>query len=375
MKFIANREELLKALLITSKISPSKSIDMSTTYIKIDLNERGLFFTSTDGKLSIISKVPFIIDNTQIIRDIVYGSTLINAQLFTEIVKRIDGKELSFELIDDSIVKIENEKSDFKLNAIDPNEFHDIDFSFDGVKITLLTKNFIEAINQVSFAVSLNTKDTRQSLGGVNIESVPSKLVFTATDGARLAKKEIYLELDEKINATISAKTLQEVIRTITTENSIDIYINERRALFVLNNTLINASLINESYPSTKNIIPKNFYYTLTVNSNELISAMERVSLFSTERENVIKLTMTNEYVEVSSKSLQVGSAVERIKSFDFNGERLEISFNSEFVKSAIKSLDVEEVTINFLGEMKPFTVVNKDDDSVIQLITPVRTY
>ena len=102
---------------------------------------------------------------------------------------------------------------------------------------------------------------------------------------------------------------------------------------------------------------------------------MERVSLFSTERENVIKLTMTNEYVEVSSKSLQVGSAVERIKSFDFNGERLEISFNSEFVKSAIKSLDVEEVTINFLGEMKPFTVVNKDDDSVIQLITPVRTY
>ena len=84
---------------------------------------------------------------------------------------------------------------------------------------------------------------------------------------------------------------------------------------------------------------------------------------------------MNENKVEVSSKSQQIGSGVENISNFKFKGDRLEISFNNEYVKSAIKALNCEDVTINFLGEMKPFTILNKNDNSVIQLITPVRTY
>ena len=144
---------------------------------------------------------------------------------------------------------------------------------------------------------------------------------------------------------------------------------------FVLNNTIISSRLINGEYPNTKNIIPRSFYYLLEINASEFVSAMERVSLFSIEKDSVVKLTMNEEKVEVSSKSQQVGSAVETISNFRYKGERLEISFNSEYVKSAIRSLKGTDVLLSFLGEMKPFTVTDKNDDSIVQLITPVRPY
>lgn len=375
MKFIAKKEELSKVLNNVVKIIPSKGNDNTLPYLKIDLTSDGLFFTGTNGEISIISKMPIVLDDTQIIRDIVNGSTLVNANLFNEIVKRIDGDELSFELIDQSIAKIQNETSDFKLNTLNPDEYRDLDFSKKGIKLTLLSKNFIEAINQVAFAVSVK-ENNRRALTGINIQNIPSKIIFTATDGARLARKELYMDILESINITIPAKWVLEVIRTIQTENAIDIYLNENKALFCLNNTLISINLIADSFPNTKNIIPKNFFYTLTVNSNELINAIDRVSLFAPDdRANIVKLTMNSGGVSLSSVSPTNGSGVETIKSFNFIGERLEISFNGEFVKNAIRALTAEEVCMNFLGEMKPFTITNPSDESVIQLITPVRTY
>ena len=84
---------------------------------------------------------------------------------------------------------------------------------------------------------------------------------------------------------------------------------------------------------------------------------------------------MSEDGVEISAKSSQVGSAVEKLELFKFDGQQLKISFNSEFVLAAVRALGSEDVTFLFVGEMKPFVVKNNADPSVIQIVTPVRTY
>ena len=79
--------------------------------------------------------------------------------------------------------------------------------------------------------------------------------------------------------------------------------------------------------------------------------------------------------LEISAKSSQVGSAVEKIDVFNYAGQNLKVSFNSEFVIAAVKALGAQDVTFAFVGEMKPFVVKNASDESVIQIVTPVRTY
>ena len=84
---------------------------------------------------------------------------------------------------------------------------------------------------------------------------------------------------------------------------------------------------------------------------------------------------MREEEVEVSAKSDASGSALEKISTFQYTGDRLDVSFNSQFVIDAIRAVRSEDVLICFLGEMKPFVVKNPKDDSVVELITPMRTF
>ena len=92
-------------------------------------------------------------------------------------------------------------------------------------------------------------------------------------------------------------------------------------------------------------------------------------------RENIVDLSMDENVVEFSAKSSQAGSAFEQIETYKYDGEPFKISFNSEFVLSAVKGLGCEDVVLKFEGSMKPFVISDPSDDSVTQVITPVRTH
>ncbi|MFA6755511.1 MAG: DNA polymerase III subunit beta [Bacilli bacterium] len=374
MKFTINKEIFTKALLNTTKIIQPKSINAALVNIKMVLDANGLNLTgSNGGDISISQTIPLYSGDQEIIRDVRPGGVLVNAQILTNIARSIDGAELTFELMDDSLAKIANEKSVFKLNSIRVEEYPEIDFSKSGTRVEIPTKDFIDSVNEVSFAAL--TKESRPILTAVNFCGSNGCLTMTATDGARLAEKKLSVVLDQVFSINIPSKSLMECVKSITNEQKIVLYISEKKVIFELKDTLISSRLVAGEYPNTKNIIPKQFNYFLEVNANEFLTAMNRTSLLSVERENVVKVTMNSQRVEISSKSQQVGSAVESLNVFKFTGERLEISFNSELVSAAIKALKSEDVLISFIGEMKPFTVTNKNDSNIIQLITPVRTY
>lgn len=374
MKFIINRELFTKALLNVTKIIQVKSYNPILTNVKLEIKKDGLTILGSSGDISIKTFVPTMLNDIQYIRDISEGAILVNANSLSELIKKLSSDEITFELVDDTLLNVKcNGKYDYKFICIRPEEYADIDFSQDGARIEISVTDFMDAVNQVAFAASL--KDARPVLKGVNLESNASNLTFVATDGARLAKKTLNVAIQERLNVTIPAKTLFEIARSITDEKTIECYVSHKKILFLLNNMLVSARLLSDSYPNTKNSFSSTYFYFLEVNGNELISAMERVSLFSLERNNVVKLTMSEDKIEVSSKSQQIGSAVESISNFKYKGDKLEMSFNSEYVKNAIRALKSEDVLISFLGEMKPFIISDKADESIVQLITPVRVY
>lgn len=373
MKFTINREEFTKTLLNVSRIVSSKNTIATLSMLKLTLDSKGLNVVGSNDDMTISETIPLFKEDKEIIRDIKQGSILVNARIITEIARKIEGEELTFELIDDSIIRIANEKTNFDLNSISADEYPDVNLEFEGSHIILEKNQFVDAVEEVSFAAS--QKDTRLLLTCINLTGDENSLTITATDGARLACRILETNIGQNFSINISSRCLVEIMKTFTNEDQVEMFISEKKVLFVLNNMVMTSRLVPGEYPTTKNIIPKNFFYFLEVNSSEFLNTLDRISLLSAERENVIKLTLTSERCEVSSKSSQIGSAVETLNLFKYQGERLEISFNASFVISAIKALKCEDVLISFIGEMKPFTVTNKNDKNIIQLITPLRTY
>lgn len=372
MKFIINRDEFLKGITNAGRVAIAK-IDPILQYLKLDLFENRLEIIGSNGTLAISTKIPAIKNDKEIIREIVPGSTLINARLISEIVKHLEGQEVTFEILDDTMAKIESENSSFKLSSIRADEYREIDLSLDGIKVTMNVNDFIEAVNQVGFCAS--EKSSRPTLTAVNVECNSSSLIFVATDGARLGKKEIKIDNDDLFNVNIPAKSLFEAVKTITNEKDINLYVGDKKVAFEFNDTIMTTTLIGGDYPNVKNIIPRTFYYYLEVNAAEFLKAIDMGAITSGERENVVKLIMDEGKVTVTSKSQQNGSSDIKLDLFKYTGERLEMSFNCDYVSNAIRALKSQDVLISFVGEMKPFTVTNRNDDSVIQLITPVRTY
>lgn len=373
MRFTINREQFLKGLNIASKAIGSKVAIPLLLNFKLVLDEKGLSITGSNNELTIHTIVPNMIGTKEIIRNQKYGATLVASKILTEIARKIEGDEVSLEVIDDTIVKIDDGKSSFKLNSIKAEEYPEIDLESSGVSFEVKTPDFISLIEQTAFAAS--QKEQRPILTALNLEAYDFKLVATATDSARLARKSIDLSEEVKFSANISARTIIEISRLFENAPSVIISVSDKKMLFSFDGTVVASRLITGDYPNTKNIVPKTFNFFLEANAQELISAMERVSLLNVERENVVRLFLTEEAVEVTSKSQQVGSASEKIGTFQFSGDRLEVSFNGDYVISAIRAIKSEDVTIAFIGEMKPFVIKNNKDDSVVQLVTPVRTY
>ena len=376
MKFTIKREEFLKGLTIASRAISSKNAKPVLENFRLDLDERGLFITGTDENISIKTQVPYKLGEMDVIRNYKEGSVLIKAKLLVEMIRKMDSDEITLDVVDTTIATISsnsNNRSEYTLNCVKVDEYPDLDLEANGTQLTLARADFDILVSQTTFAASL--KEQRPILTALNLEASNGILTATATDSARMARKTLSIPLGIEFIANVPAKMMNEINHLLEGRESVDIAFSDKKALFTIGTTVVATRLIAGDYPNTKNIVPKMTNYSLEVNANDFVKAIERANILSLDRENIVDLSMSEEAVEISAKSSQVGSAVERIDAFRYVGQNLHISFNSSFVIDAIKALGSADVTFAFVGEMKPFIVENASDDSVVQIVTPVRTY
>ncbi|KHF27862.1 DNA polymerase III subunit beta [Anoxybacillus sp. BCO1] len=115
----------------------------------------------------------------------------------------------------------------------------------------------------------------------------------------------------------------------------------------------------------------------MIVKTKEFLQAIDRASLLAREgRNNVVRLsTLSDKVVEISSNSPEIGKVVEEVQCEQVEGEELKISFSAKYMMDALKALEGAEIKISFTGAMRPFVIRPLHDDSMLQLILPVRTY
>ena len=176
-------------------------------------------------------------------------------------------------------------------------------------------------------------------------------------------------------NITIPKLSLDEISKIIEKDELIELYVSDRKVLFVFDKNIIQTRLIDGSYPDTARLIPLEFDYELDINRADLLNAIDRVSLLLNEQNNIVKLDMSNEQVILSSYQQEIGSVEENLASSFYKGEPLTISFSCKYASDAIKSFSSDKIKILFTGEMKPFIVKDFDSDELLQLVLPVRTY
>lgn len=372
MKFTIDRSSFLKVLSTVNVAIGQKSPTPAFLNFKLEINESGLVVLGSDNDITIESVLPFVKNEKTLIENYTYGSTLISAKYLIEIIRRLDSQTVTLEIIDDVIVQISDNKSRFQLNAMRSEEYPDLDLSIIGETVSFRTEDFKKIVAQTSFAAS--TREVRPILTAINFKSVEGQVEFVATDSYRLAKKLYSIDSESSFEANIPVKVLTEVSKLLE-DDEIELHISSNKVVFKFNDTKVYSRLINGDFPKTSRMIPNTYPYVLQVNASKFIDAMQRVSLLAIERERIVKLSLSDNSVEISSKSEQIGSANEQVELFNYEGGRFDISFNVDYVIDAIKAAMSEDVVLSFAGEMNAFKVTSPTDESIVQIITPVRSY
>lgn len=369
MNFKIKRIKLLNALTKATKAVSIRSPLPVLTGIKFDLQENGLILTGSDSDITIQTRIDK--DDDLIINQT--GGVVLNSRYILDIVRKMDSEYINIQILDGSLTRISSATSKFDLNGTDILDYPRIDLSQTGTRISINSITLKNIISQTKFAAS--DKEHKPILTGINFKATNNQLECTATDSYRLAKKIVSLNEDVTFNITIPQKSLDEISKIIEKDEVIEMYVSDRKVLYVFDNNIIQTRLIDGSFPDTNRLIPETFDYELDLDTHYLLNAIDRVSLLTNEQNNIIKLDMNDNKVLLSSYMQEIGSVEEILDKSFYKGEPLSISFSSKYANEAIRSFNCSKIKILFTGEMKPFIIKDYDNDDVIQLVLPVRTF
>ncbi|MCH7323461.1 DNA polymerase III subunit beta [Solibacillus sp. MA9] len=378
MKFDILRDRLLDGLNDVMKAVSSKTTIPILTGIKIDVTNEGISLTGSDADITIQTFIHAEEDGQQIINITQTGSIVLQARMFNEIIRKLPTNEVEIEITNGFATIIRSGKSEFNLIGLDSTEYPQLPEVAADKQFAIPADLLKSIIRETVFAVA--TSESRPVLTGVNWKVEGNELICVATDSHRLARRKVNLDnLPTDITSVvIPGKSLNELNKILEdTNNPVQIVLTNQQVLFKTDDVLFFSRLLEGNYPDTSRLIPDEFKTTITINGKSLLQAIDRASLLAREdRNNVVRFeTLENQTIEVSSNSPEIGKVEEQIQVENLEGETLKISFSAKYMMEALKAIDSQDVVIEFTGAMRPFILRSALDDSILQLILPVRTY
>ncbi len=372
MKFMIKKPLILNALSTVGRVFQTSKVALPIlNNFKISVSKDNLIIVAANGETTIQTKIDTTDENgDQIINVDTEGEFLLNNRS-TEMIRKLAGSDVEFDLIDNSFILISDGNSEFRLNSERVKEYPDLDLSINKDFVNLDINQFIKAVNQVSFAAS--NKEMANILSAVNIKIKDKKLIMSATDANRLSRKIIDIDSDKEIEINIPSKTLIDISRMCENKNSLLISFDPRRATFKIDDTIVFSNLLTGSYPNLDTILGPKYTIDCLVNSKELIDAMGRVSLLFIDRQTAARLVISPNEFKIVARSPQFGSIEDKIKDYKFDSQEFEISLDCDYVVSALRAFDCQYVKLQFTGEVKPMFIRSDDEPNLVQVVTPLR--
>ena len=368
MKVVCYKDKILKAINSVVKGVASKTTMPILEGILIQTNDNEIKLTTYDLEIGIEYVIECEVKEQ--------GSTVVNAIMFSEIIRKLPDTEISISVNANNLLEIECEGSLYKLATMNPEEFPELPKIEveNGIEVEQI--NLKNMIKKTIFAVSM--EESRPIFTGCLFEIENNKLNLVAVDGFRLALRSLFLNKPtQNFSAVIPGKTLNEVNKILSDSfDIVKIGVSKNQALFEMENCKIVTRILDGEFLNYKNVIPNNWDTRILVNKSNIQNSFERISLISAssvekEKKYPVKVQVDIGKVTISCTN-QTGDAKEELY-VSTEGKNLEAGFNPKYFLDALKSIDDEEVYIEFVTSISPCLLKSTQNNDYVYMILPIR--
>ena len=368
MKFIVSSSYLLKQLQVLGGIINSNNTLPILDNFLFQLDQNSLTVSASDLETTISSKLE--VESSE------KGTICIPARLLLDTLKTFPEQPLTFTVEDNNTIEISSNHGKYALAYASGEEFpHAIELQ-DPSSTSLLGDVLATAISKTIFAAG--NDDLRPVMSGVFFQFSTEGLTFVATDAHKLVK---YSREDISASQTaefIMPKKPLNLIKSILagSEEEVTIEYNDSNAKFSFNNTEMVCRLIDGKYPNYEAVIPKENPNVLKIERNQFLNSVRRVSIFSNKTTHQIRLKIAGAELNISAEDVDYSNKAEERLTCDYQGDDMEIGFNSRFLLEMLGNLGSDNVRVEMSAPNRAGILIpadgTEDGEDLLMLVMPV---
>jgi len=367
MKFIVSSSQLLKQLqVLGGVINNSNTLPILDNFL-FELNQNELKISASDLETTMSTTINVESDSE--------GSVAISARLLLDTLKTFPNQPLTFKTEENNI-EISSSQGKYDMAYFDGSEFPK-SISIESPSSTVIPGAILAtAISKTIFAAG--NDDLRPVMSGVFFQFATDSLTFVATDAHKLVK---YARTDVVANEAaefIMPKKPLNLLKGILggSDSDVTIEYNDANAKFTFDNVVLVCRLIDGKYPNYEAVIPKENPNKLTVDRGTFLNSVKRVSIFSSKTTHQIRLKMAGTELNISAEDIDYSNKAEERLVCEYQGDDLQIGFNSRFLTEMLSNLNSNEISIemslpNRAGILTPIDGI-EEGEYITMLVMPV---
>jgi DNA polymerase-3 subunit beta len=368
MKFIVNSAYLLKQLSnINGVITTNPVVPILENFL-FELEKGGLTVTASDLQTSMITEIQ--VESKE------KGNIAVPARILLDTLKNLPEQPVTFS-IDESTYSVEiiSDNGRYKLSGENATDFPKVPVVSNDFSAEISTEVLSRAVNNTIFATS--NDELRPAMTGVYVNLGEKNTTFVATDGHRLVRyRRADVKSENGNSIIIPRKALNLLKATLPSENTdVSLNFNMSNAFFKFGNIKMICRLIDERFPDYDNVIPTANNITMTIERNDLLGALKRISIYANKTTHQVRLKITGSELQISAEDLDFSNEANERLSCEHDGEDIEIGFNAKFLIEMLTNCDSDKIRLTMSAPNKAGVIlpVEKDEsEDILMLVMPV---
>jgi DNA polymerase-3 subunit beta len=364
VKLSTSSQELFAQLQVVSRVASTRSAVQALAGVQIVADE-SVQLRATDMEVGLRVPLQATVERP--------GTVVLPARLLLDVVRQLPSGDVSLELRPtEQDVEVVAGPARFHIRILRAEDFPPLPEPGGDQIVTMPAPAFTETIARV--ARSASRDETRPILTGILVSATGEELRMVATDSYRLSVKETRLEaaLPEGFEANVPARALEELGRLVRDDiDDIRIGVRANQVVFEVDGLALSSRLIDGQFPNYRQLLPEAYEHELTINREELLEVVRRISLMA-QKNAPLRLSFSEGEVRVSAQTPDVGEASEPLP-VPFAGEPFEIGFNPEFLIAGLESAGSDDVVVKLISPLRPGLLESADGSGFLYLIMPIR--
>jgi len=375
MKFIVSSNELLSHLQAISRVINSKNSLPILDNFLFELNGNTLTINASDIETTLITSME--VDNSE-----GNGKVAVASRLLLDTLREFADQPLTFSINDSNLAMvITSANGSYNFIGQNGDEYPRLpQLQEDSHQMSLPVTQLSAGISKTLFCTA--DDELRPVMNGIFFDISRDALTLVATDAHKLVKFNTsynsvsFQEDEERLNFILPKKPANMLKNILPKESgNVDISFDSKNAYFKLANYTMICRQVEGRFPNYNGVIPKSDAYKIIIDRVTLLNALKRVSVFSNQASNLVKLNFETNQIHISAQDIDFSISAEETISCQFDADPIKIGFKSAFLIEILSNISSTEVVLELTDPSRAGIILpleNEPNEEILMLLMPM---